>query len=161
MLIINGKHIKKSQSNEIYELFICRGKYSIDEKIAAFIDGLISDDIEHEYSGVTQFKRRVYEALSGTRPHLLIADVHPDYVGPYQIAMTGNRTMDYAAANALAKTKYGRTPDHFTWHHAEGIKKIGGRYYCNMYLIRSSYHNTVRHSGGVKEYEIKTGTKYN
>lgn len=161
MLFINGKRIERSQSNEIYKLFIRRGEYSIDDKIADFIDGLISDEIEHKYSGKIQFRRRVYEALSGKLPHLLIADVHPDYSGPYKIVMTGSRALDYAAANAEAKTQDGKTPDYYTWHHAEGITKRGNYYLCNMYLIRSSYHNVVHHSGGVKEYEIKTGTKYN
>ncbi len=161
MLKINNEIIDKSQSNKLYSLFIPRGQYSIDDRIADYIDGLIDDSIWHIYSGNIQFKRRVYEALSGRLPHLHIANVHPQYSGPYRIVMTGSRTMDYAAANTAAKTKDGETPDNYTWHHAEGIKKVGNYYYCNMYLIRSSYHNTVRHSGGVKEYEIKSGKKYN
>lgn len=160
MLFIDGEKIPKSRTVEIYEMFYLKDEYSIDEKTARFIDGLISDEFEHRYSGKTQFKHRVIEAMSGKLPHLPITNVHPNYGGPYRIEMTGSRAGDFAAANALANTKDRKTPDYYTWHHAEKIKRIGRRYYCDMYLILSSYHGSIKHSGGVKEYEILTGNKY-
>lgn len=81
---------------------------------------------------------------------------------PVVITMTGSRRNDAAAADAELTRLMGFQPDYdgYTWHHKEDIRKEGGRWRCNMYLVESGYHRRHPHKGGVYVYEFQTGRKY-
>lgn len=64
-----------------------------------------------------------------------------------EIEYTGSRRADFAAANK--KAKLGKTPEGWTWHHAEDMK--------TMYLVPDKLHRAVKHSGGVATYKHGSG----
>jgi hypothetical protein len=64
-----------------------------------------------------------------------------------EIEYTGSRRTDAAAANR--KAKLAKTPDGWTWHHAEDMK--------TMYLVPDKLHKAVKHSGGVATYKHGSG----
>jgi hypothetical protein len=64
-----------------------------------------------------------------------------------EIEYTGSRRADLAAANK--KAKLGKTPERWTWHHAEDMK--------TMYLVPDELHKAVKHSGGIARYKHGSG----
>jgi hypothetical protein len=64
-----------------------------------------------------------------------------------EIAYTGSRSGDFAAANA--KAGFQRMPAGYTWHHSEEL----GR----MYLVPKNLHDAVKHTGGVATNKHVTG----
>ena len=67
-----------------------------------------------------------------------------------QIAYTGSRAGDFAAANRAAG--YASTPIGFTWHHHEDM--------TTMQLVNSAVHDGARHTGGVALWQELTGIRY-
>ncbi len=80
------------------------------------------------------------------------ADGYPDFSDyakkTVDVAQTGNRTLDDAAANLKAGFDKG-TPDGYTWHHVEDGK--------TMQLVPEDIHTLTGHSGGVAGILEKTG----
>jgi A nuclease of the HNH/ENDO VII superfamily with conserved WHH len=64
-----------------------------------------------------------------------------------EIEYTGSRRADVAAANK--KAKLDKTPEGWTWHHAEDMK--------TMYLVPDKLHEAVKHSGGVARFKHGSG----
>lgn len=64
-----------------------------------------------------------------------------------QIAYTGSRSGDFAAANT--KVGYKKTPRGFRWHHHEDMK--------TMLLVPEDLHDVVKHTGGVATYKHTSG----
>lgn len=127
----------------------------LDDDIAAMIE----DEADYYFPNMTAFKQKVAAGRDSRGPleRRFVMRSHP---GPYLIKMTGSRSGDADAANAKAGLV--RTPDTYTWHHAENIIRDPNKidYWCNMYLIKTWYHRR-RHTGGVHEYERLTNTVYN
>lgn len=129
----------------------------LDDDVAAMIE----DEEDYSFPDMQTFKQAVARGRnSGGHLRLDRRFIMRSRPGPYSIEMTGSRSGDAVAANAKAKLV--RTPDTYTWHHAENItfnqnKKV---YLCNMYLIKTWYHRR-KHTGGVHEYELFTNTVYN
>lgn len=72
------------------------------------------------------------------------------------IAYTGSRTNDYAAANTAAGLA--ATPPGFTWHHVENYNN--GTMQGTMELVPSALHNHLFHYGGVQQYVNARGGPY-
>ncbi len=157
MLYIESQKITRKNIQDIYSLF-ARYEYEISDKIVDYIDGLMRDIRSHRYSSKRLFKRDVMDHVSGRRRHLTIMNLYRYRQRAYTIVMTGSRTGDFAAANLKAGLI--RTPPLYTWHHAEGIRRVGKNYVCRMYLVLTKYHQDFPHKGGVAEYEAITGRKY-
>lgn len=154
MLIIGGSTITNLDAIEIRRAF--GYSYQRNERVADLIDDYILNGY-HSFKNSADFKRQILRALSG--PHLSLAMLHPQFPGPYRIQMQGSRQADFAEANRLAGLH--NTPTDYTWHHREGIVCYSaGNYWCDMYLVQTRYHASVRHTGGVREYELATGQSY-
>lgn len=155
MLLISGRRINGPDAPVIVALF--GSSYEQDANVADIIDWLIEDSRSHGFPSPNAFRSYVISGVT-TGIHLQILCTHSRYPGPYTITMSGSRSEDEIRANEKAHLR--GTPSGYTWHHAEGITRSGRLYRCKMYLIKSSYHNRNRHSGGVAEYERYTGTQY-
>lgn len=124
----------------------------LDDDIAEMIE----DEEDYYFPNMPAFKRAVANGRNSRGPlaRRFVMRSHP---GPYLIEMTGSRSGDADAANAEAGLV--RTPDTYTWHHAENIIFDRNKK-CKMYLIKTWYHRR-RHTGGVHEYERLTNKVYN
>jgi hypothetical protein len=67
-----------------------------------------------------------------------------------QIAYTGGRNGDYAAANAAAG--YGATPGGYTWHHFEDYDPFSNT--GTMQLVLTAAHSAVFHFGGAWQWQL-------
>ena len=128
----------------------------LDDDIAMMIE----DQENYSFTNMLAFKQAVADGRnSGGHLRLDRRFMMKSRSRPYLIEMTGSRSGDADAANAKAKLV--RTPDTYTWHHAENIifDQSKNVYLCNMYLIKTWYHRR-RHTGGVHEYELFTNKTY-
>lgn len=155
MLFINNIQVGCADDAGIPRYF--GPSYHQDSRIATIIDWYIEDSSKHDFRTTRAFTDKVMEHLS--TQYLPIKCTHISYPGPYTIVMSGSRKTDAARANHEAGLKNG-TPGGYTWHHHEEIDfHSPDNIKCNMYLLKSSYHQTP-HSGGVKKYEVLTRTPY-
>jgi RHS repeat-associated protein len=77
----------------------------------------------------------------------------------YKLTYTGTRDGDFRAANR--KWKFPETPEDYTWHHVEDVRRTrSGTYQGTMILVKRDVHDAARHAGGVSVYQRKTGTTY-
>lgn len=156
MLKIHGQIITDPYADSLNREFGL--SFERDELLDDSIIWYIESTKRFNFPNMRMFAREVLKCTTSTRA-LRIKFVHPRYQGPYRIRMTGCRAKDFKEANR--KAGLGKTPDSYTWHHAEGITKVGRKdYECEMYLIRSDYHRRNRHRGGVHEYERRTRKTY-
>ncbi len=130
-----------------------------------FASERIGDNLDHylrsgDVHSFDSFRDLFNKCLPQVDGHLqYTSDVVFQNMNPVQITMTGSRNMDFRAANQEASLP--GTPDGYTWHHIEGIYPTQtGRFACRMILLKSGYHNNVRHVGSVSQYEAATGTDY-
>jgi hypothetical protein len=88
-----------------------------------------------------------------------------DYLYPAQdgelntvkIKLTGGRTGDYDAANALAG--FEDTPEDYVWHHVDDFDPATGD--ATLELVQRDAHvATYSHNGGVSQYEAALNTVY-
>ncbi len=156
MLIIHGKQITSEYEASMNRAF--GPSYKREDKLDSLLESIIEDQHIYRFPSMRAFKSFIIEKMRGTKGTLLLTNINPTYNQAYEIEMTGNRTRDFAAANTMIGVQ--KTPDDYTWHHAEGIRQIGTSYYCKMYLILTTYHRAFPHFGGVGEYQILTGKKY-
>lgn len=103
----------------------------------------------HKYAGkVYHIDDAKYPKLAKKYPNgVKFSDEgYPDFT-PYAKAstkvdgLTGNHSDDVAKANKAMG--YKRTPEGYTWHHAEDC--------VTMILVPTDLHNAVRHSGGAEK----------
>lgn len=155
MLLIAGRRITSPDDEDITAVFGL--SYEQDRNVADIIDWCIEDHNYHYFGGPAVFRSYVMGSVT-TGGHLKILCTHSRYHGAYTITMSGSRSEDAKRANAKAGLH--GTPSGYTWHHAENIGHSGSGYRCKMYLIKTTYHNSNPHSGGVAEYERYTGKTY-
>lgn len=152
MLFIRGKVVGINDSILINE-FGRSDRWS--DLLGDWIEDLINDSAGNYFNSVAEMRR---EFLSMNRNNPLpIRFAHPNY-NATDITMTGSRRNDEQAANF--NLGLAATPAGYTWHHCEGIWKVGNKWKCRMILIRSRYHNRFHHQGGVHEYQQMTNTVY-
>ena len=158
MLIIHNARIIYPDDPKLNKAFgVC---YNRNEKVDEFIIAVITDSKKHKFDCMNDFVRFVTDSLRGGRGYLvLLAEYFYNCrKNGKEIKMTGSRSRDIEIANGLIELDH--TPYGYSWHHAEGIGLEGNSYKCKMYLVRTKYHCSVSHVGGVHEYELVTGRKY-
>lgn len=128
--------------------------YERNERFDDWIGRMIEDRRIHNYRSADEIGRAFFQRNVHNR--LVIQFEHPRYRAVI-IAMTGRRQRDEEQANRILGLL--RTPANYTWHHCENIRRIGNRFRCRMILIETWYHRHP-HTGGVREYELLTNTRY-
>ena len=73
------------------------------------------------------------------------------------IQYQGSRGGDFAVANA--QVGYQNTPAGYVWHHFHDYSPspAGNAGYGTMYLMLIPDHQSIHHSGGVRQYEVAHG----
>ena len=156
MLVIGEVRIDDPDHKMLVKHF--RETYNREERIGDIIAWYMEDHRVHRFDNIAQFRRKVLGIAQGS--HLPIQFTHPTHPGPYVIEMTGSRHADFDEANKAAGLA--STPGGYTWHHRENVRynSINKKVWCQMYLIDTGYHSSVRHRGAVYEYELLKNCVY-
>ncbi len=157
---VGQKTYNSDNSNDLceaYAKYLGKAPWDIPDLLAEWLTKMAESDTHYTYSNWSGLSG----ALIPTNGNFLnlsgAAAVHVLAGSRKRIQMTGNRHNDYAAA---ATSAYPASYPGYTWHHVEGMTTSGGKYYCDMALVESSYHDKISHQGAVWQYEQATRTKY-
>ena len=86
--------------------------------------------------------------------------IQPGQLNIVRIQYTGSRRQDFGAANQAANLgTTQKPPAGYTWHHLDDYDPLTNS--GTMQLVKRTAHEaTYPHNGGVRQYELATGTKY-